>query len=261
MLPICLGEATKIAGDIVSRPQAVRVHREARRAHRDRRPRRRGGRDAARCRTGSRGAWRPCCAASSGASRRCRRCIRRSSRTGSRSTSSRARAWKSSGRPREIEIFELRLAGIDGGSLQLETLVLQGHLHTGARGGHRPGARHLRARHAAAAHLRRAVRGRAHGDARSRMRARQPPRILAADRGVRASGRRFSLSAEAAQRLRHGQAVDVRDTQACARGGCGCMTQAGAFMRHRRSGGAGAVRPRRLWVEGSAGRIARLVKG
>ena len=118
MLPICLGEATKIAGRDPLRPQALPIHHRARRSHGDGRRRRGGRRDAAGAGARSRRASGCGCRAFSAGRRRCRRCIRRSSATASRSTSWRAQAWKWSANPGEIEIFELVPVDPEAGGLQ-----------------------------------------------------------------------------------------------------------------------------------------------
>ncbi len=163
---------------------------------------------------------------------------------------------------REIEIFELRLAGSDGGSLRLETLCAKG---TYIRVLAEDIARAL----GSCGHvtrLRRTYVEPFEGEAME---------TLESDRAARAAshpGRRTCVlgiwrrfDSERA-RPRSGLQATVRSVGRArhagrAGGGFGCMTGAGCFMGIGEAQGGACVRPRRLWVEGSAGRIARLVKG
>ena len=108
MLPICLGEATKVAGDIARGAQVLPLQRRARqRAPRPAMPK---ARSSKRCPVPPLSAAHVAAvlAALPGrAASRCRRCIRRSSATDSRCTSWRAPGVERAARAaRSIEIFE-----------------------------------------------------------------------------------------------------------------------------------------------------------
>lgn len=156
---------------------------------------------------------------------------------------------------REIEIFEFRLKGIEGDSVQLETLCAKGTYI-------RVLAEDIARAMGTCGHvtrLRRTYVEPFKGEAMESLESIEaaPPRILAADL-VLSHLEAIHLSAQAADRLRHGQSVDCPSRDASGR--VRLYDEAGGFMGIGEAE-SGAVRPRRLWVEGSPSRIARLVKG
>ena len=156
---------------------------------------------------------------------------------------------------REIEIFELPLVAQSADSLQLETLCAKG---TYIRVLAEDIARAL----GSCGHvtrLRRTYVEPFEGQAMETLESieRGSPRILAADQAV-SHLPAIALDAAAADRIRHGQQVACAgDTPA---GRVRLYDEAGGFMGIG-AAQAGMLRPRRLWVGGSASRIARLVKG
>ena len=130
---------------------------------------------------------------------------------------------------REIEIFELRLAGSEGDSLRLETLCAKGtYIRVLAEDIARAlgSCGHV-------THLRRTYVEPFEGEAMESLESieRAPPRILAADLVLRHL-EAIHLSAEAAQRLRHGQAVECANERA--QGRVRLYDETGALHGNRR---------------------------
>lgn len=155
---------------------------------------------------------------------------------------------------REIEIFELVLVGVEGASLQLETLCAKG---TYIRVLAEDIARAL----GSCGHVTRLRRSYVEPFENEPMETlesieRGSPRIIAADLAARHL-QAIVLDAGATDRLRHGQSVAC-EPQVCGR--VRLYAPGGEFIGIGEAQ-EGLVRPRRLWVEGSAGRIPRLLKG
>ena len=128
MLPICLGEATKVAGDISAARKRYRFSVAARLEHRDRGCGRDGDRSAPPCRRSrARGVEAVLERNAAAGASRFRRCTPRSSARGSRSTSlARAGVTVERARARRSSSASSRLLTLSGASLELEVLCSKG---------------------------------------------------------------------------------------------------------------------------------------
>jgi tRNA pseudouridine55 synthase len=154
---------------------------------------------------------------------------------------------------RDIEIFELRLVGFDSAALQLEALSSKG---TYVRSLAEDIAKALgTCGHVTA--LRRAYVEPFESDLMQTLEELAlAPKLLPADYGVQHLPK-VAVSGEGAARLSMGQIVAIESPQLAGR--VRLYDEKGEFFGIGEAE-AGQVRPRRLWAEGAAGRIARLAK-
>ncbi len=133
MLPICLGEATRLAGELLEGPQGVPLRPAAGRAlgHRAT-PRARSIERGAGSDADARAPSRPCCSSSAGRSSRCRRCIRRSSVPASRSIGWHARRHGRARARARSPSMSSSLLGTGRSGAGAARAVLQGHLRARA---------------------------------------------------------------------------------------------------------------------------------
>ena len=219
------------------RRQVLRIHGAARRAHRHRRCRRAGGRGSSRFRRSMPPASRRRWPAFRGIQQQVPPMYSALKREGRPLYELARQGIEVERAARTIEIRRLELRGAARRRARPGLRMRQGHLHPGARRGHRARAGHAGPPDPAAAHLGRAVPRHAHGQrSRRRWQARQRRQDLLPPDAALQGLPQARVTDEQVAALRHGQAVRSATEPVPRPGGaCASTGRQGAFWAWRRS--------------------------